>query len=84
MSGREVVNGHRNHFMIKSLQKYGTRPGTNSQHLNLQSDTYLQSDMLPSAARGPSKHTIIRDECSSRVSKVNLIFLGTKILFPVT
>ena len=35
----------------QSLGKYGTRPGPNSQPLDLQSDTYLQSDMLPTVLR---------------------------------
>ena len=59
---REEVNGRRNYFMIKSPRKYGTRPETNSQHLDLQSDTYLQPDTvdtLPSALRGPLNRTII-------------------------
>ena len=72
------MNGRRNYFMVKSPRKYGNRPGTNSQHLDLQSDTYLQSDTvdtLPSALQGPLKRTIIKDECSSRVSKVNTLFI---------
>ena len=34
---------------------YGTGPGSNSRPLDLQSDTYLQSDTLSTALRGPEK-----------------------------
>ena len=74
------MKGRRNYFMIKSPRKYGTRPGTNWQHLDLQPDTYLQSDTLPSGLRGLLKLSIIRDECSSRVSKVNFIYIWQRNL----
>ena len=46
ISGREAVNGRINYFMVKSPRKYGNRPGANSQHLDLQLDTYLQPDTV--------------------------------------
>ena len=36
-------------FNDQSPQKYGTGPGSNLRSLDLQSDMYMQSDMLPTA-----------------------------------
>ena len=38
--------------------KYGTGPGSNSRPLDLQSDTNLQPDMLPTALRCPAEPAI--------------------------
>ena len=40
-------------FHYQSPQKYRTRLGSNARPLDLQSDTYLQSDTLPAALCGP-------------------------------
>ena len=40
-------------FHDQSPRKYGTRHWSNSQPLDLQSDSHLLSDMLPTALRGP-------------------------------
>ena len=47
-------------FHDQSPQKYGTGPGSNMQPLDLQSDTFLQSDRLPTALRGPAPHCFFR------------------------
>ena len=36
--------------------KYGTGPGSNLQPVDLQSNTYLQSDMLSTALLAPAYH----------------------------
>ena len=40
-------------FHDQSTRKYGTGPGSNSRPLNLQSDSHLLPDTLPTALRGP-------------------------------
>ena len=49
---RREENGHRQLFHYLSPLKYGTRLGSNLQPLDLQSNTNLQSDMLPTALSG--------------------------------
>ena len=48
---REDNDRRNNHN--QSSRKYGTGPGSNSQPLDLQSDSHLLPDMLPTALRGP-------------------------------
>ena len=40
-------------FHDQSPRKYGTGPGSNSRSLDLQSDSHLLPDTLPTALRGP-------------------------------
>ena len=40
-------------FHDQSPRKYGTGPGSNSRPLDLQSDTHLSPDTLPTALCGP-------------------------------
>ena len=52
----------------QSPRKYGTGPGSNSRPLDLQSDTHLKPDTLPTALHGP-------------VSSVNVSVIFTEYLF---
>ena len=51
INGREV-NGHIHNFMINLR---GTEPRLNSHPLDLQSDKYLHSGMLPTAIHSPGR-----------------------------
>ena len=52
-------------FHDQSPRKYGTRAGSNSLPLDLQSDTYLQPDTLPTALRGPGINSLALCSLSS-------------------
>ena len=52
IQGREE-NDLRNYFTINLQEKYGTRPGSNLRPLDLQSDSHLLPDTLPTVLRGP-------------------------------
>ena len=46
-------------FNDQSPQKYGTGPGSNLRSLDLQSDMYMQSDMLPTALCSPAGESLL-------------------------
>ena len=56
-------------FHDQSPLKYGTGPGSNSRPLDLQSESHLLPDTLPTALRGP---------CNARVGSVIYMPLGFK------
>ena len=75
-------------FHDQSPRKYGIGPGSNLQPLDLQSDSHLLPDMLPTALRGPvQKHRELlyyhvlqyRESCQMGKTVHQLLIIWVKI-----